>query len=162
MVELTPASLQQLPLRGLVEFAALCAKRVRPVFDHWKGSPKYRPAIDSAIQYAERFADNSEGTRRKNGSPVGIVAVDVAIKKANAAKALQAEHAATTAATSALATKVAKDVASSNTPNDVRAVVDIIYHAYEEMLLAAETESDRRRYAKVALEDIERLAKRRP
>jgi hypothetical protein len=58
-MNVSPSTLEQLPLRNLVEFAALCAKRVRPTFDRWARAAKYRPAIDSAITMQVGFSATS-------------------------------------------------------------------------------------------------------
>jgi hypothetical protein len=160
-MNVSPSTLQRLPLRSLVEFAALCAKRVRPTFDRWPRAAKYRPAIDSAINYAERFAYNvAENPHSKSRPPVGVSTMDAAVKKAKATQAVHASFAASTAATAVLAAQIATDLVS--TGYDVRlenrrSVVNIVHYAYEQMMLAAETDTEREHYANAALQDLHRL-----
>jgi menaquinone-dependent protoporphyrinogen IX oxidase len=86
--------------------------------------------------------------------------VDAAVKKARATQAVHASFAASTAATAVLATQIATDLVSSG--YDVRlesrrSVVKIVYHAYEQMMLAAETDAEREHYANAAIQDLHRL-----
>lgn len=69
----TEDDLKQLPLRMIVALGARCALRVRPLYRRYS---KDAPAIDRAIQAAERFVD---GTRREpRDGPQPDAAIDAA------------------------------------------------------------------------------------
>jgi hypothetical protein len=160
-MDVTPSSLERMPLRSLIEFSALCARRARPALDRWSRAAKYRPAIDSAIDFAENFAFARELPRGQSGCPVGAAAVDAAIRKANTAQAPHAGFAASAAATAALAAQVAIDLVRTGYGVRLdrrRIVVNIVAYGYQQMLQAAETEAEREHYANAALRDLERLS----
>jgi hypothetical protein len=163
--KLTQEDLRRLPFRGIVAFAARCARRAQPVFDEWNTghSPDYRPAVENAIAVAEEFA-------RGDRSPSETVALaDRASKAADrasyAAKATDASDAALAAevaAAAALAACNAVDFDHGLAPDDevalasatVRLVHDAVSH-----LLGAFPAAERQAVIDSAAHDLEKLVR---
>ncbi len=136
--------LQRLPLRGIVAFAARCARRVQPVFVAWNdgcGSGEQADAVEAAIRLAEDFAKGVRGPAEVNDSmePV-FLAADDASRAADQTSAFEAGNAADTAAHAAHAAVNAADAVGGMTPADkwalAGAAANLAYEAGQRMLLA--------------------------